>query len=85
MARGDWMPGSKAVGQIIQVVVDDAGRVVHCGLGWHVQGPSGRILATNGGHTWGGPDQAPPEPWRSRLQECVDELRREALEAEGLT
>lgn len=85
MPAGDWAPGSRATNRLAQIVIDDEGRVVHCGLGFHIASPNGRVLATNGGHTWGGPDAQPPEPYRSRLQELMDELIREADQVEGLT
>ena len=84
MAAGDWAPGSRATNRLVQVVVDDDGRVTHCGIGFHVASPTGRVLATNGGHTWGGPDATPPEPYRARLQELVDVLLAELATVEGL-
>jgi hypothetical protein len=85
MADGDWAPGSRATNRLVQIVVDDEGRVRHCGIGFHVVSPNGRVLTTSGGHTWGGHDSQPPQPWLDRLQEMVDELVREADEFEGLT
>jgi hypothetical protein len=85
MATGDWAPGSQATNRRAEIVIDDTGRVVHCGLGYHIAGPSGRVLAANGGHTWGGPDAQPPEPYRSQLQALMDVLMAEADAAEGLT
>ena len=84
MARGDWAPGTKAVDRIAQIVIDDEGRVTHCGLGGRLVARSGRTLTSTWGHTWGGPDQQPPAPWLARLQEAMDELVREAYETEGL-
>lgn len=85
MAPGHWVVGTHATNDLVQLVVDGDGRVKHCGIGYHIAAPDGTILKTSGGHTWGGPDSEPPEPWRTRLQECVDELRRERDQVEGLT
>lgn len=85
MANGDWAPGSRSANRLVQIVIDDDGRVRHCGIGYHIVSPNGRVVAANGGHTWGGPDSEPPEPYLSQLQALMDVLVREADEVEGLT
>ena len=85
MAPGHWVPGTHAVDERIEMVVDRAGRVVHCGIGYAIAAPDGTVLKVGGGHTWGGPDSQPPEPWRSRLQAFAAEIRRERDQVEGLT
>lgn len=83
MPAGDYGPGTKGQLEIVNIGFDKAGQVTHCGLGFYVVLPSGKRVPS--GHTWGGPDAQPPEPYRSRLQELMDELIREAFAAEGIS
>lgn len=78
----DWSPGTRAVSRLVQIVIDDNGKVRHCGMGYQIQSPSGRVLGSSG-HTWGGPDAEPPQPYLARLQELMDIFVAEVDGTEG--
>ena len=84
--QGDWHPDATLKPGIINITVDDTGKINHVGIGYEVVLPSGRV-ATSKGWTWHSPpaEIKAPAPTIRSLQNVVDKLLIAATEAEGLT
>ena len=84
--QGDWHPDATLKPGIINITVDDTGKIDHVGIGYAVVLPSGQV-ATNKGWTWHSPpaEITAPAPTIRSLQNVVDKLLAAATEAEGLS
>lgn len=82
---GDYAPGTTLKPVMVNITFDDELRIAHCGVGYHIVKPSGRV--NEGGFTWHSPvgDYAHgPAEHIAKLQSCMDELLKAAAEYEGV-
>jgi hypothetical protein len=85
MAAGDYAPGTTLEPVMVNITFDDQLRIAHCGIGYHLTLPSGRVV--DGGFTWhspGGDYAHGPGGHISDLQAVMDELLRAAADHEGV-
>ncbi len=82
---GDWAPGTKTRTIIVNIETDEAEKISHVGIGYHLLLPSGRI-AHSSGWTWhGDADEHDGDPELvEQLQAIVDRIRADLAEHEGL-
>jgi hypothetical protein len=85
MAKGDYVPGTTLRPVMVNVTFDDYLQIAHCGIGYHLVLPSGRVVES--GFTWhspkGGYAHGPGEHI-AKLQAVMDELLRAAASHEGV-
>lgn len=85
MATGDYAPGTTLKPVMVNITFDENLQIAHCGVGYHLTLPSGRVH--DGGFTWHSPqgDYAHgPGEHVSALQAVMDELLRAAAAHEGV-
>lgn len=81
----DYVAGTVLRPVMVNITFDEQLQIAHCGLGYQIVLPSGRVH--DGGFTWHSPQgsyaQGPPDPI-ARLQTVMDELLRAAADHEGI-
>ncbi len=85
MAASDYAPGTKLQPVMVNITFDKHLQIDHCGIGYHLVLPSGRVH--DGGFTWHSPrgDYAQgPDEHIARLQAVMDDLLRAAATHEGV-
>lgn len=81
----DYAAGTVLRPVMVNITFDESLRIAHCGIGYHVVLPSGRIH--DSGFTWhspGGDYAQGPTEHIARLQSVMDELLRAAANHEGI-
>src|SRR5712691_10875254 len=84
MPNGDWGPGVVLRPVMFNATLDHEGHIAHCGVGYDVITPDGRVLAQSG-HTWHCPGMeihASPEDM-AQLEALLARILRSAVVHEG--